>query len=64
VRLILIAICVITVTWVGGSAAVYTRRRDWPQLRRFLFTFHPGIRGGPVVFWAGLALVVLARMLV
>jgi len=63
-RIFLIVVCLITVVWVGGTAAVYAARRDWPQMRRFLFTFHPGVRGGPVVFWAALALVVLIRMAV
>ena len=62
-RVVLIAVCVTALTWVGASAALLTLRRDWPALRRFLFTWNPGIRGGPVAFWAILALLALIRVL-
>ena len=63
-RVILIVVCLITLVWVAGTSVFYTYRRDWPRLRRFLFTWHRGINGAPTVLWAALALVALVRVLV
>jgi hypothetical protein len=63
-RAILIVVCAVALVWVGATVAVLAVRRDWPRLRRFLFAWHPGVRGGPVAFWAALALVVLIRLAV
>jgi len=63
-RVILIVVCLITLAWVGGTSVVYTYRRDWRQLRRFLFARHRGISGAPTILWAALALGALVRTLV
>jgi hypothetical protein len=59
---LLVVVCSIVPAWVGATVAVLALRSDWVQLKSFLFTVHPGIRGGPIAFWAMLALVVLVRM--
>lgn len=63
-RVVLIVVCLITLAWVAGTSAVYVYRRDWPRLRRFLWTWHRGPRGAPTVLWAALALAALIRVLV
>jgi hypothetical protein len=61
---ILIVVCLVTLGWVAGTSALYTYRRDWPRLRRFLFARHRGITGAPTVFWAAMALAALVRIFV
>ena len=45
-RAILLVVCVVALVWVGATVAVLVFRRDWPHLRRLLFAWHPGVRGG------------------
>ena len=63
-RVILIVVCVVMLGWVAGTSALYTCRRDWPRLRRFLFAWHRGIYGAPTVLWGALALAALVRVFV
>jgi hypothetical protein len=63
-RAILVVVCLIMLGWVAGTSAVLTYRRDWPRLRRFLFTWHRGIYGAPTVLWAAVALGALVRSFV
>jgi hypothetical protein len=63
-RTVLIAVCLITLVWATATSAVYANRRDWPQLKQFLFKRGRGIYGAPPIFWAGIALAALVRVLI
>jgi hypothetical protein len=65
-RVILFVLCVILLSYVAGSAAVYANRRDWPRLRRFLFSSRrpSSIYSGPLIIWAAIAAGALVRLFV
>jgi hypothetical protein len=63
-RTIVIVLCLTTLAWIAATSLVYTYRRDWAGLRRFLFTWHRGMFGGPTVLLGVLVLGALVRTFV